>query len=198
MGNFDGLWEVRFFYTVTLDGRSLEHRLALDLNVTDPGTPGSNPDEYNLVGRDGTPANLVDWIEDFTTLFRPCYKAYMSLSRAELFYIPEGTYDALFHTVYDIGALGNNGGGTEFNSGQWTVTMRSQGGGGGRLQLMECINPSNQKSPTASTFGELVALANFVKGDASPVLARDNTFFLTTINYCAGQNEKLWRKRNRE
>lgn len=198
MPNFDGLWEIRFFYTVTLESRSLEHRLALDLNVTDSGSPGDNPSDFSLVGRDGTPHNLVDWIEDFVTLFRPCYKSYMSVSRAELFYIPEGTFDALFYTVYDIGAAGNNGGGTEFTAGQWTVTMRSVGGGGGRLQLMECINPSSQKSPTASTFAELVALANFVKDEASPVLARDNTFFLTTINYCAGQNEKLWRKRYRD
>lgn len=197
MVNFDGVWELRIFYTSTLaTAPVLDHVLRFDVNVSSSPDVGDPFSSITLEGRDTSTQQLDAFTDDFLALLKPCYSADAEFGRAELWRIPEGTYDATFYSVYEIGEAGTNAGANVLSQ-QTTFTFRSQGGGTGRIQLMEsAFSGSLRQSPpfTASVANNLT---NAVIAAGSPILARDNSPFIARIHQCDGQNEIIWRKRNR-
>lgn len=198
MPNFDGQYEVRIIYTTTPSGfPEMQHTLTFDVlpdETPSIGTPFSDI----LVGvRDGLGLNLSDVIDDFVAGMIGIYPSTANIVRAELWYIPEGTFAGTFVSVYDITEVGTAVTGSQIAQ-QTTLTFRSIGGGSGRLQFMECSVAGNNKEayPYANT--AIRAIADYVTAPANPIVARDNTFFFANINCSHGQNERLWRKRYRD
>lgn len=197
MPNFDGVWELRIFYTSTLSTAPvLDHVLRLDVNVTGEGAVGDPIENFDATRRNSATANMDVIIDELMDLIKPCFSADTEFGRAELWKIPEATYNATFYSVYELGFAGTNAGANNLSQ-QTTFTFRSAGGGTGRVQLMEsAFSGSLRQSPP---FAAAVAnsLSNYIIGSTSAFLARDNTPFIARIHQCDGQNEIIWRKRNR-
>lgn len=197
MPNFDGLWEMRLFYTTTPTGfPALEHRLTLDLRVLEGNEPGDPPELFEVSPRVGAPLPFTDWVDDLLAGVVPLLASSTDITRAELWRADEASLDFLFYTVYDIGANGTSAN-PSLPAAQLTMTFRSALGGSGRFQLMESVVGGDSKTsfPTANAAAN--TLSAFIIAPASPILARDNAFFIGRINLCLGENEKIWRKRFR-
>lgn len=197
MVNFDGLWELRFYYTSTLTtSPPLDHVLKFDINVVSSPDVGEIFEGITVEARDTSTQPLSDFTDAFMTLLRPCYSADAEFSRSELWFITEGTLDATFYSVYELALAGTNAGANTLSQ-QTTFTFRSQAGGTGRIQLMEsAFSGSLRQSPPFAS-AQANALSNYVIAAACPILARDNSPFIARIHQCDGQNEIIWRKRNR-
>lgn len=192
--NFDGQWELNIVYTTTPSGFSnMEHRLTVDVNVVSAPAPGTDFADIDLTNRNLTTQSL----ETLTDLLVPLVGAFFStttdISRAELFFIEEGTVDKLFMSSYDIAAQGSVSA-EEIPAQQATLTFRSINGGWGKIQMMEPVISGKVKISPPYT-GAALALANHIVSPASPYFARDNSYFFSNLHYSLTENEKLMKKR---
>lgn len=198
MPNFDGQYEVRIIYTTTPSGfPEMQHTLTFDVEPTAPPEVGELFPAINVATRSSAPLPLSDVIDDFVAGMIGIYPSTANIVRAELWYIPEGTFAGTFVSVYDITEVGTAVAGSQIAQ-QTTLTFRSIGGGSGRLQFMECSVSGNNKEAYPYANAAIRAIADYVTNAANPILARDNTFFFANINCSHGQNERLWRKRYRD
>jgi len=196
MPNFDGIYELRGYYsTVPAGFTSMEHRFTLDVNITRVVDPGESFADINATTRIGGSVALTDWSDDLTAAWQSCYPATASLGRFELWRFEEGSLNGLYISTYEVGENGENVAGS-YAASQATWTFRSIGGGVARLQFMESSFGGDAKS--SPPYGLIDgAVASLLIADGSPVLARDNTPIFANIHFSQGQNEKLWRKRFR-
>lgn len=195
--NFDGIWEVRFFYTTTPTGfPEMEHRLTLDVAVDADDGPGQSFENIGLLQRNNLDTNLKIQVDALIALLQPFYPVSTEFSRAELWKIPEGTYNGQFYSVYEIGENGTSAN-PSLVAQQTTWTFRSLTGGNGRLQLMESALAGNTKLNPPYANASALALASHMISSATVWKARDNGYFFANIHLTSGQNEKLFQKRFR-
>jgi hypothetical protein len=195
--NYDGLYEVRITYETVPSGfPALEHTLTFDVEPTATPEVGEAFSAITVAVRSGSPEPLSDKVDDFVAGLIAIYPATATIIRAELWYIPEGTFAGTFISTYPIDEVGVNGTGSQVAQ-QTTLTFRSIAGGNGRIQLMECSLGGNNKESYPYTSASLNAIADLVTNTAGFILARDNSFMFANIHASHGQNERLWRKRYR-
>lgn len=196
--NFDGVYEMRFFYTVTTSEGAEDHRMSLDVLLDGDINPGDAFDNASLMLRTGTSVQADTYITGtFVPLLTPCFNAQAEFSRVELWKIPEGTYNGQFLSVLEIGEVGTNPSPTQ-PAQQTTFTFRTRNGGNGRVQLMEASFSGNARQSPPFISAAANDLSNHIVSAACPFVGRDNSYFIARIAQSDGQNEKLWRKRYRE
>lgn len=199
MANFDGLYELRIFYSTTPAGQSqMTHRMTFDVNVDGTPAPGVDFSDISLMLRSGANMPLSDWLMDpgfFMEKLVDCYPASAEFPTAELWHIPEGTFNATFISAFEVGLVGTSVTASQ-SAHQTTFTFRSIGGGTARLQLMESsFSGNNRQTPPFSAVAN--SLSIFACSLSSAILARDNTHIFARIAQNDGQNETLFRKRFR-
>lgn len=198
MPNFDGQYEVRIIYDTLPTGFTLiEHTLTFDVlpDAVDPA-PGSDFADIPLITRDGSPLDLATAVDAFVAGMIGIYPADSTIIRAELWFIPEGTFAGTFIATYAIDEPGTNVTDNQVAQ-QSTFTFRSIGGGSGRLQFMESSISGNGKTSYPYPAASQNAIADLVTAASGFIIARDNTFMFANIHLSNGQNERLWRKRYR-
>lgn len=196
--NFDGVWETRIFYNSgTSATNQLPHVCKFDVNVDGTPDAGTHPASIDLLLPTLATVDFETYVgTTFVDLMRACFDTFTDFIRAELWKIPEGTFDATFITALELGVIGTLGATNQLSQ-QTTFTFRSLGGGTGRIQLMESGFGGSAKQSPPYASAQANALTNHVISDTCPILARDNTRFIARIHQSDGQNEILWRKRNR-
>lgn len=199
MPNFDGLYELRIFYSTTPTGLSqMLHRLTIDLMIEGDPAPGTAFADIDVTMRSSAVMPLSDWLMDpgfFMEYLVDCYPVVAEFPTAELWFIPEGTYDATFISAFEVGLVGTSVT-PSVAAQQTTFTFRSIGGGTARLQLMESSFSGNtRQTPPFSAVAN--ALSIFATSLSSAILARDNTYIFARIAQNDGQNETLFKKRFR-
>lgn len=198
MPNFDGEYELRIYYTSQPAGfQEIEHRHTMDVNVNNWPEPGTAFVDIFVERRDTTTSNLSTVVDEYVALLIPLFASSQTITRAELWHIPEGTTNGQYISSYSIAELGTNGN-DENPAYQGTLTFRSIGGSTMRVQLMEIPLASNLREPYPTGNALLNNIFAYVSGLTSPFLARDNTPPFAPMNYSGGQNEALWRKRYRQ
>lgn len=197
MVNYDGLLEVRISYTTQPNGMlPLSHKLTFDVIsgvIPAVGTPFAN---IEVETRGGALVELDTFVTNFVTIVADFYATGDSFDFAELYYIPEGTFDATWISAFTLGINGTVGG-FSTPAHQDTLTFRTLGGGTGRIQLMETIATGNQKiaNPTGNAIVDDIFA--YMTEATTAIVGRDNTHAIVGINWSSGQNERLWRKRYR-
>lgn len=197
MPNYDGQYEVRIIYDTTPSGFPImEHTLTFDVLPDEPVTAGTTFSNVSLQTRDAGLVLLDASVDAFVAGMAGIYPATTTIIRAELWFIPEGTFAGTFLSVYPIDEVGAAAGGSQVAQ-QTTYTFRSIGGGNGRLQFMECSVTGNAVSSYPYGSAAQNALPDLVTPTTGFIIARDNTHMFANIHLCNGQNERLWRKRYR-
>lgn len=197
MAAFDGPWEVRLFYTTQPAGMTLlNHRMTFDVNVSNTPTPGTSFGDVEVTRHDNSSGNLSGIVDGLVEVLAPLYAIETIFNRAELWHIPESTYDALFVSSYLIGMGGEAAPNTAVAQ-QQTLTFRTVGGGVMRVQMMEPAYPSTARVPYPTSSPDINAVFEYVIGPTSAILGRDNTRPFAPMNSSGGQNEALARKRYR-
>lgn len=197
MPNYDGQYEIRIVYDTTPSGFSLlEHTLTFDVIPSVSPTPGDAFADIAVVQRSGSNMPLDEATDAFVTGMIGIYPASTTIIRAELWYIPEGTFAGSFVSAYAIDEVGVAAGGSQVAQ-QSTYTFRSIGGGSGRLQFMESSITGSAK--TSYPYGSAAqnAIPDLVTAASNFIIARDNTYMFANIHLSNGQNERLFRKRFR-
>lgn len=192
--NFDGLYELNIVYTTTPTGFStMQHRLTIDINVFPGIYIGTEFSEIDVEQRNGSITTLDVQTDALVALLQPFLSTTSDISRAELFFIPEGTTNKEFYSSYDI-ALAGTVAAEEIPAQQATLTFRSMNGSWGKIQIMEPVTSGKVKIAPPYT-GAALALANHVTSNAGVFLARDNGFLFSNLHYSLTENEKLMKKR---
>lgn len=194
--NYDGQYEVRLNYTTVVATVPMDHTMTFDIKLDyepEPGTPFS---EILVSDWNETSSPLDALIDALLAELLPLYNLTTDFTSAELWKIPEGTYDATFLSVYGIGTPGESSTNTSAAH-QLTFTWRSTAGGIMKLVLIESISTEQGKYayPTgSSTWNDVFA---FVGSATRPFMARDNTRPFAPLRVSGGQNEAVWRRRYR-
>lgn len=196
MPNFDGQYEVTIIYDTTPSGfLLLEHSLTFDVLPIGDFPAGTDFSDVEIEQRNGLTTTLDLTVDALVAGMIGIYPAATTIIRAELNYIPEGTFAKTFISAYAIDEIGTAGASQVAQ--QATYTFRSLGGGSGRLQFMECSISGNSK--TSYPYGSAAqnAIPDFVTAVEGTIIARDNSFLFANLHLSLGQNERLFRKRFR-
>lgn len=197
MPNYDGQYEVRVIYETIPSGfPAMEHTMTFDVLPVEAPTPATDFGDIDVELRSGSFNTLATWVDSFVAGLIAIYPATATVIRAELWYIPEGTFAGSFVSTYPIDEAGTNGTGSQVAQ-QTTLTFRSIDGGSGRIQLMESSLGGNNKESYPYGSSSLNAIADLVTATTGAIIARDNSFMFANIHASHGQNERLWRKRYR-
>lgn len=197
MPNFDGQYEVTIVYDTVPSGFPLlEHTLTFDVLPNGDPEAGQPFNDIRIFDRTNTLIFLDAAIDAFVAGMIGIYPATTTIIRAELNFIPEGTFAKTFISSYGIDEVGTAAGDEQVAS-QATYTFRSIGGGSGRLQFMESSITGNSKTSYPYANAAQNAIADLVTAADSFIIARDNTYMFANIHLSVGQNERLFRKRFR-
>jgi hypothetical protein len=197
MANLDGTYEVRIFYTTVIAGQTLTHRHTFDVVPQNDPIPGVLPAAVILRSKDGTfTYSLADWLTLYVEEIRPLYNTTSNFVNYELWQYDATGKNALYITGGPIALAGLSAGSTVAAQ-QLTVTYRTQAGYILRQQLMEPVLAGDAKDPAPFVSAAVASLALLTLDEATPVVARDNTYAIVALNASLGANEKLWRKRFR-
>lgn len=200
MPEYDGQFELRYFYATVLSGLSLNHRFTIDvkINVLSAPEPGEPFSAWPTVLGSGAAGTLDTAANDLLDLLLPFWRPTTEFSRVELWrYFPEPSTDADFMSVLELAEPGTAAAGTDVAAQQETMTLRTLGGGIMRVQLMECVSTLTSKQNPPFSPAHFDALRTYLIGTAHPFVGRDDSRPLAAIAWGSGQNEKLFRKRFR-
>lgn len=197
--HYPGPYEIRLFYTVTGGTGVIQHEARYNLRVAgdpDPGTPFADIDALR---RDDSPFALDGEIDDWIALIDGLYSSNLPMvtfDYCELWkYVPE-SFDASFVSTYDIGVEGATAAAT-VSSQQTIVTFRSTLGGIMKLSFMETVITTVARDTLPFDNATLDAVADAVVAGTVPWMARDGGYPFACIAAYPGQNEALFKRRNR-
>lgn len=194
--NYDGVYEVRIYYAVTVSSVVLTHRHTVDVRLDAEPTPGDPFDTITVLNHNLSTGALDVAVDAYVSVMRPFFHTSVDFTLAELWKYPAEGYDAQFISVYELGVQGSNAT-TPTTAQQSTITLRTVFGGVMRCQLMETSQTGNNRE--AYPFGSTLAtnMAAHIMDSVRPWVARDNSRAVVPISSSLGQNERLFRKRFR-
>ena len=196
--NFPGPYEVRLSYQTTSASIALDHTQRLNCDLTAVPTPGDDYSNINPKTRGGiaTP-DLAAAMEAWLALIAERFFTSTTFGTIELWsYVPL-TYDATFISAYSPTIAAGLSVTVTNPMMQEVMTFRTQEGGIMRIQLMEGVIATNERSPYPTLNADIDAIFDFVKSSVNWVLARDTSYPFAALNHLGGQNEKLFRQRFR-
>lgn len=196
--NFPGPWECRFFYTITNAGADEPHQMNLSFDVdTVSGNIGDPFTSWIPIDRDGNAAvNLDTFVDAMVTAWRDLLNADLTIVRVELWKYVVGTFNADWYSTKAVNLAGIKTTDSIINS-QQIYTFRTTQGGVMRNVLME---HGIQRGPT-----QVLPLGNadydvwadrFLLG-SNIWRGRDNGYPIAFLGFHPGENERLFKKRNR-
>ncbi len=192
--NYSGPYQLRFNYQPLEVSR--QFRLHIDLNNTPSGGDDSSTIEY--VTRDGFGTDLSFFVENVLGDIGEGFKtAANTFGQVELWKYQPNSEVASFISAYTPINQSLSAGDNIANN-QFTFTFRTIEGGVAKLVLLDCafdIGDTQINYPTG-----IPALDNIFDGLSagdSPMLGKDTSFAFAPFKVSQGQNELLWRNRNR-
>lgn len=196
MANYPGPWEWRLFYSTTGGGLTRPHVMRVSLDVDGDPDPGSEFADYTCVSRLGLAPELDVWTDNMVLKVKALLDPGASIIRAELWKSQDAMFNFAFQSTYSIGVVGTAAG-TVNTDGQLIITFRSQNGGSARINVMEPNLPNAQTDPYPFADAGALALADYITGHSSPVIARDNGYLFAALNLLVGSNEAAFKDRLR-
>lgn len=196
--NFPGPYEVRLSYQTTSAAVALDHTQRLNCDLTAIPTPGDDFSNINLKTRGGiaTP-DLAAAMEAWLALIAERFFTSTTFGTIELWSYTPLTYDATFISAYSPTIAAGLSVTVTNPMMQEVMTFRTQEGGIMRVQLMEGVIATNERSPYPTLNADIDAIFDFVKSSVNWILARDTSYPFAALNHLGGQNEKLFRQRFR-
>lgn len=190
--NFPGPYEVRIFYTVT----TLTHEQRLNVRLNADPVVGTPFNEIEVLLRGDVVSDLQTEVDDWMTAIRPLFNNTTTIfTHAELWkYVPD-SFAADFVSAHTINLPGNIATATQFSS-QLIQTFRTTEGGIMKVSFMETI-VAPAPSVAGIAPGAVGTPQSFVIAANTPWLARDTSYPFVAIASHPGQNEAVFKKRNR-
>jgi hypothetical protein len=189
---YPGPYEVELFY---VEG-SITHVQRLNCNIVAEGVVGDPFANFSVATKAGASLALSIAVSDYVAVARTLMAPTANFTVANLYkYTPE-SYDKAFLATNDINLVGTGAGTVQLNhQTMWTFT--TQLGNNMRLTLLDDISTSNARIPIRDGTVAQQNMATYVLGNTSWILARDGSYGAGRLNVVGGQNEALFKRRNR-
>jgi hypothetical protein len=200
--NYPGPYEVRINYTTTSSSLALSHQQHLSV-ILDAPLPIVGTAFSAIVPRfritPGGAFSLQSVVDAWVVQMKAMYSsgAGNTIDSAELWQYEDESFDASFVSSYTIAVAGTSGSAVQA-AGQSITTMRTQEGGIFKLNFLESIiAPAITDTGTIAQANLETMVAGLEAGNVFPWVARDTSYPISRIAHYPGQNERLWKKRNR-
>ena len=165
-----------------------------DHHMTIPVLPDGAAPNFLLQKKGGGTVVQATAISQLLTLLQPAFTASDHFTGWEAFTQADCDSAPVFQNGGSISTVGTSGGATV----PWVqtlLTFKSVGGGRGKLLWLEGVSANNQHAALVPAGGTtLDAVADYVIGSSSWLVARDNTFMNVMLNFTTKTNDTLRKK----
>ena len=190
--NFPGPQVIDIQYTFSAQ----THHALLNCELTTSPIPGQDLGDFNVKTRGGTTPALATAVANWITLIRPIFGTTAQFESWTLWdYVPN-SFDRTFINSAVVDLAGTSGS-ANVASAQLIMTFRTAEGGTMKLAFMENISVPGPTISRATATGAVLAIFQFVEGATNWILGRDTSYPIVGINSLPGQNEALFKRRNR-
>lgn len=189
---YPGPYEVEIFYT---EG-SVEHKQRLNCSIVGEAGVGEPFSAFSVDSRGGAAIALNAAVDAYIALMRPFFASTTNITIANLYKYVANSYDKSFLATYDINQLGSAVGSAQLNH-QTFLTFTTQIGNNIKLTWLDDVSSSNSRIPIRDSGVGYQAMATYLVGSTNWILARDGAFPAGRLNFVGGQNEALFKRRNR-
>jgi len=190
--NFPGPYEVEFRYTTS----GVQHTARYNCDVTGTPVPGDLPSAIAVNLRNGSTLTLDVIIANWVLLLDSLFHTSTTFDDYTFWKYTPLTYDRTFITTASIGSSGTGTNPTNLSH-AIILTMRTIEGGVMKLNFMESLNVQISRLTYAASGPDVRAIFDFVTGLTNWVLARDTSYPIASIHSLGGENEAIFKKRNR-
>lgn len=189
---FPGPYEVEIFY---VEG-AITHKQRLNCRVTAEGAVGDPFSAFSAERRNGAQASLQVLVDEYINVMKAIFAPTSNITIANLYRYVPNTFDKAFLATYDINTVGTSAGTANLNQ-QLTLTFTTQFGNNVRLAYLDGVFPLNTRIPIRDAVASIQAIANYAVSTTSWIVARDGSYPIGKLNSSQGQNEALFKARNR-
>lgn len=191
--NYPGPYVLKIFYVVNV----FQHVMNLNLQLTGTPSPGTDFNAITTAAHNGANPDLQTLVDNLIVLLRPFFDVNQTqFTHAELWKIAPNSFDGTFVSSYQIGVAGGNPI-AAVGASEMIYVFRSAEGGILKVYMEEVSNAGGPTIPYATMTVNQKALADFFTSQSNPWLARDTSRPVSTIALYPGQNERIFKARNR-
>jgi hypothetical protein len=177
----------------------LTHHFAVNCDAIGSPPIGADPADVDMRTKSGTPVDLQTAADDLWDAVRGLYPTTTLCSQFVLWKYNGTNLDKTFISGGTLAAPNGSGVTAVVLSSQLICTYRSGAGHIGKLSFVETVLASSIKAPFGGgAIGETVGIKTYLLGGGNIVMARDRSFPVAALNELAGQNEKIFKRRNRQ
>ncbi len=181
-------------YTTTTQGIISKFKIACQ--VLNNPTPGTTFTDIEVTTKDGGSVFLWLGIETFLGLVKASFQAVTVFSGIELFKVQPNNAGLQFISAYDFSISGDSGQ-------AWTPThysifgFRTANGSTMRITYLEPANAGDSQLSYPDIPLWEQNMVDYVLSDDSWLYGADDSYPIAFLRRSQGQNEAIWRKRNR-
>ncbi len=160
-----------------------------------PVKPASVVSNFHLLTKDGTNVAIADALEAYYAVWAGFFATGDTMDGFEQYTQANCASAPVFQGAGTLTGFIGASGSADVQWGQADFTFKSAGGGRGLLKLLETPLPVDTKSALNSyVSGTIRDFVDYLIGDSSWILARDNTYLSRPINLVTKTNDALRKK----
>lgn len=189
---YPGPWEVEIFY---VEG-GITHKQRLNCEILTTGASGDPFTAFTVNTKANTAIALNTAVDAYVALLKPLLATTTNITIGNLYqYLPD-SYDKTFRSTYDINQIGTSAGAYNPNH-QTMMTFTSALGNPFKWTILDDPATNQLRVPIRDATAPFQNMANYLVGNTSWIIARDGSFPVGKLNIVGGQNEALFKRRNR-
>lgn len=194
------LHQLRIRYSTIVAGRTLNHIQRTWIRLEEDYPPGEDIANMNVSEKGGGTTALDLWVKTaYLGAVRPMFHTSSNFSTYEIWQFEDDEDEVGEFIQANTIGLAGTGTNATVSAGQAMITFR---GGSpsrqARLNFMESIIDSKIYDPYPIANSVMQAVANFAISSSSAFVTLKNQYLTFAIAGSYGENEALFRKRNRE
>lgn len=187
-----GPYELELFYT---EG-GLTHKQRLNLELAVEGAVGDPFTSFSTLTRGGAVVAMDVATLAWVNLIKTQFAGTTNFTIANLYKFVPGTTEKNFLATFDVNLVGT-GAGSYVPSQQLFLTFTTQLGNGVKVVFLEGQTAFNVRVPLRDANASIQAIANWIVSTSNWILARDESYPVGKLNLVGGQNEAIFKRRNR-
>jgi len=189
---YPGPYEVELSYV----GAGITHKQRLNCVITVEGAVGDPFSNFTVQTRGGASITLNAAVDAYVAVLRNKLSTSTNITTANLYKYEAGTFDKMFLATYDVNVLGSIASAENLNH-QTILTFTSSMGNPFRWTVLDDTTNLNTRIPIRDAIASVQAVATYLTGSTNWIIARDGGYPTGKLNSSEGQNEALFKRRNR-
>ena len=180
------------FIRLTYTGVTKPHHIILPINFDGTPTPGVEP---NLTTKGGDSIGVEAGLDGFIDVYGNFFNTGVRFGLAEVYAVNPTTEERTFIYAWNVDRTGDDGNAAQENV-RLTMTFKTVAGGRLNIVMMEPVNHYDTlEFPPYVPLSRELLMSNYITGDDSIVIGRDNTYAFVPVTM-KGKIDDVLRKRS--